>query len=62
MLPMLLFVMVSLFDGTIFFVFLLVLQTFSLPLEHFIISVFLPSLLGRTVPGDVERKLFALSV
>ena len=33
-----------------------------LPLEHFIRSVFLPSLLGRTVPGDVERKLFTLPV
>ena len=33
-----------------------------LPLEHFVTSVFLPSLLGRAVPGDVERKLFALPV
>ena len=59
---MLLFVMVSLSDGTIFFRVSSCSTDLFLPLEHFVKSVFLPSLLGRTVPGDVERKLFALPV
>jgi len=51
--------MVSLSDGTIVFVFSC---STDVPLEHFVRSFFLSGLLGQTVPGGVERKLFALPV
>ena len=49
------------FDGTIFWACTLSSCLFQ-PLEDLIGSAFIPKLLGREIPGTVERDLFSLPV